>query len=398
MHELLIRPRAALAHDAVAVLALAHRLAVVGHQHDEGFVPKPLSADGVEQFAHPLVHLRDLFHVQGADVLAFAFRDAALDGRPRREHQRVADVFGIVGAGFALPHGFRVPRFVRIKGVHPEQEGAGLVAAVGQPVLGIRHDAGNIAVFGLAELLLAQEAADFVEELRAVVVDDFAFFIENHRGGGVVFRLQRGIQRHIGKAGVVELLTGVEAHEVETAGIAVLGQAHGRGVVDEGRLHVLAPHDVGDGGVVRGKRLPAAVRQREAARHQGAAHGHGGQAFAVGVFKEEALTGEAIDIGGLHNLVAVAAKVVELERVEHDQHDVLDLAVFFHGGSFRREGWRVAVRPCSCIHNTDFRDIFCLPRDTFHLFRFFSRKLRRNREAGPGPFIKYNTICSLAFL
>ena len=79
-------------------------------------------------------------------------------------------------AGFALPHGFRVPRFVRIKGVHPEQEGAGLVAAVGQPVLGIRHDAGNIAVFGLAELLLAQEAADFVEELRAVVVDDFAFF------------------------------------------------------------------------------------------------------------------------------------------------------------------------------------------------------------------------------
>ena len=67
---------------------------------------------------------------------------------------------------------------MRIKGVHPEQEGAGLVAAVGQPVLGIRHDAGNIAVFGLAELLLAQEAADFVEELRAVVVDDFAFFIE----------------------------------------------------------------------------------------------------------------------------------------------------------------------------------------------------------------------------
>ena len=94
------------------------------------------------------------------------------------------------------------------------------------------------------------------------------FFIENHRGGGVVFRLQRGIQRHIGKAGVVELLTGVEAHEVETAGIAVLGQAHGRGVVDEGRLHVLAPHDVGDGGVVRSERLPAAVRQGEAAGHE----------------------------------------------------------------------------------------------------------------------------------
>ena len=170
---------------------------------------------------------------------------------------------------------------------------------------------------------------------------------------------------------MVKLLAGVEAHEVKTARIAVFGQAHGRGVVDEGRLHVFAPHDVGDGGVVRGKRLPAAVRQREAARHQGAAHGHGGQAFAVGVFKEEALTGEAIDIGGLHNLVAVAAEIVELQRVEHDQHDVLDLAVFFHGGSFRREGWRVAARPCSCIHNTDSKDIFCLTKDTFHLFRFF---------------------------
>ena len=62
--------------------------------------------------------------------------------------------------------------------------------------------------------------------------------------------------------------------------------------------------------------------EREAARHQGAAHGHGGQAFAVGVFKEEALTGEAIDIGGLHNLVAVAAEFVSTGIFEGEPENI----------------------------------------------------------------------------
>ena len=326
-------------------------------------------------------------------MLAFALRDAALDGRPRREHQRVADVFGIVGAGFAPPHGFRVPRLMGIEGVHPEQEGAGLVAAVGEPVLGVLHDAGDVAVLGLAVLPLAQEAADFVQKLRAVVVDDLALFVEDHRGGGVVLGFQGRVQRHVREAGVVEFLSGVEAHEVEPARIAVLGQAHGRGVVDERGLHVLAPHDVGDGGVFGGERLPAAVGQGEAARHQGAAHGHRGQALAVGVFKQESLSGQTVDVGGLHDLVAVAAEVVELERVEHDQHDVLDLAVFLHGETFLAYwGGEAETRPCSCIHNTDSRTFFCLARDTFHLFPLFPADASQGGGDGTEGFLFIITL------
>ncbi len=122
-------------------------------------------------------------------------------------------------------------------------------------------------------------------------------------------------------------MAGAELHVVEAAGIAVLGQTHGGSIVDQSGLHVAAPENVGKRGVFGGKSLPACERQRVATRHGGPAHRNGGEAFAVGVFEKHSVAGEAVKVGSFHFLVAVAAKIVELQRVQHDEHDILDLLI-----------------------------------------------------------------------
>ena len=239
----------------------------------------------------------------------------------------LALVIGVVRAFFVrIVDGGRVPGFMRVEAVHPQVE---LLVAVHafQVFHGLAHGAGHVAVFLAVPAVLAlfQVVADFAQGgfrhlgaralhhgpvrgfldiILDVQVDEFVLFVKI----------------------VVGLVAVGEPHFIEAARIAELGQAIHGAVEDQGGIDGAAPAQVGDGGVFGRQSHPARHGQGEAAGVHGPAAGHRGQALGVGVFKQRALAGQAIHVGGLDPGVAVTAQVVELEAVEHD-----DDGVFQHG-------------------------------------------------------------------
>ncbi len=124
---------------------------------------------------------------------------------------------------------------------------------------------------------------------------------------------------------------------IEAPGIAELGQAIHGAVEDEGGVDGLAPAHVGDGGIVVVKGAPALHRQGVAAGVHGSAAGYRGQAFNVAVVEGDRLFGEAVEVGRLDPVVAVAGQVVVLQAVEH-KHDNIFLSQIWHVASLSF-GW-----------------------------------------------------------
>lgn len=151
---------------------------------------------------------------------------------------------------------------MRIEGVDPEQEGARLDADIPQPAISFAgHHTHVVVVLGAPGLPEAQETVDFIEEGRTGIVDELTFFIVHHAVRGVVDGAHTRIGGHILIDGMIKLMAGAELHIVEAARVAVLGQTHGRSIIDQGCLDIASPQDVTDGGIVRGQGLPAAERQ-----------------------------------------------------------------------------------------------------------------------------------------
>ena len=130
---------------------------------------------------------------------------------------------------------------------------------------------------------------------------------------------------------VVQLMPVAELYIVEPARIAVLGQAHGRRIVHQRRLHFPAPQHVGQAGVIQIQRLPPGIGQSEAPGHDRPADGNGREPFAIGVLEQEPLSGKTIQIGRFDVRVAVAPQIVELERIQHHDDDIL---LFAHDNTF----------------------------------------------------------------
>ena len=325
MDQFLIGPGAALAHDAVPVFAVAHGLAVVRGDDHHRLFPEALLADRIEQVADPFVHEFHFFHVQRADMGALLFRHHALDLGPRSQDHRIALIVRVMRARFPFPDGRRIPRFVGIERVHPHQERPLRIAFAPQPVVGFPGDDADIVVgVRLPELTLLEVALGFPDQgLRRTVV--FAVLVPvQHAGRQIVLSLHGGVQRHVMERLVVQLMPVAELYIVEPARIAVLGQAHGRCIIHQRRLHFPAPQHVGQAGVVQIQRLPPGVGQSEAPGHDRPADGNGGEALAIGVLEQEPLSGKAIQIGRFDLRIAVAPQIVELERVQHNENHILD--------------------------------------------------------------------------
>ena len=99
---------------------------------------------------------------------------------------------------------------------------------------------------------------------------------------------------------VVPLMAVQEPYLVEAARVSELGQTVHGAVKDQRRVDGSAPAQVGDGGVFLGEACPAGIGQGIAAGVHGAAAGHRGQTFRIGVFR-----------------------LVELQAVEHDDNGVV---------------------------------------------------------------------------
>ena len=316
----------------MAVLALAHRGTVVGDEDDQRVVFHAERADIVHEMTEPFVHHRHLFGVQGADVFQFAVGvqavDMALDGQ---EHV-LAFVVGVIGAlQIRIVHGGSIPRFVRIKAVDPHEEGLVAVDALQVPY-GFLHDLGGVLIaVGFPVLALLEMAFNLVHErAHDVFPKDLVGFF-HYMIFIVVLGLEAAAEFVLCVILVIGLMPVQEEHLVEAPRVPELGQSERPGVVDQVAVDGLPPAQIRNGGVADVELRPALHRQGVAPCEHGPAAGHGGQAFRIGVFEDHAFGGEAVDVRGLDPRIAVAAQIVELERIQHHDDDIL---LFAHDNTF----------------------------------------------------------------
>ena len=258
-------------------------------------------------------------------MFAFTLADTAFHLGPGGKQQGIAVPLRIIGTGLLFPDGCRIPRLMRIKGIQPKQERTLFIPTVDQPFARLTGHHAHIAVsVGLPALTEPQIAVDLFQQGGAGIVNKIAILVPHHARSGKVFGLQGRILGGILPGDVIHFMARTEFYIVKSPGVGILGQAHGGRIINEGGFDIAAPKHVGNGGIFSAQRLPPAKGKRKTACHDGTAYGNGRQTFAVGIFKQQALSSELVEIGRFHNGIPVTSQIIKLQCIQDNENDIFN--------------------------------------------------------------------------
>ena len=290
---------------------VAEREAVIAHQHDDGIVVVPQLPERGEDAFEGGVDAGDLAGIKATEMGDF-FCGCPVGGHaPHRQHQAGA---GVIRIGVHIELRRRIPRLVRIEGVHPEKD-VGMIAIVVEPLDGVVGDLRREPVVG------GLEAGGVGEELGHAGAPDV-----------VVMRVDISVEVQVGRMGFPGIVFLAADPFVGVVGAVVVhaGGAIVPGVGDDAADVTVGHEDFRNGDVGVGEGLPGTAHQGPGARHQARASGNSRQSLRIHIVEDDRLLGEAVDVrrsaGGdaIENWLPAIVKtdVILAEGVDHQNDKI----------------------------------------------------------------------------